>query len=161
LSDPIIATLAKALFDRRHEGVSVEAVTLEGGDWQPAVNQYHQNVAQWLRFHPEHNAVRGWWCSDNLVALLKCYEFFAHSVVETETGELIDFTPNPLPWRYPFIRHSDSDGEFTELVEVRGITKVAYQLRHVSLSAAPQRRCSAWSGASCRVPSVRFSPLAR
>src|SRR5258708_13606917 len=33
------------------------------------------------------------------------------------------------------------------------------ELRHVSLSAAPQRRRSTWSGASCRVPSLRVSPL--
>ena len=46
--------------------------------------------------------------------------FFAHSVIEIENGELIDFAPGQPPWEYLFLKHDQVDGGFAEIVERGG-----------------------------------------
>jgi len=120
--------LALRLYNRRSEAVNVKHVRIDGGDWLPEPNQCHRNVTQWCDWHPNQKAVRGWWVADYLEIPPGFYRFLAHSVVETETGDLIDLTPNPAPWRYPFLRHDQTDGDFAEIVDGGGIISVSYQM---------------------------------
>jgi hypothetical protein len=91
-----LPSLAARFYERRNEAVSIKRVRVEGGDWQPEPNQCHKNVTLWCSWHPAQTALRGWLVAD--YSEIGFYRFFAHSVVETETGNLIDLTPNPAPW---------------------------------------------------------------
>jgi hypothetical protein len=124
LDSSVIGRLAARLYARRKEAVSIERVSIEGGDWQPDPNECHANVSMWRRLQPNYIAVRGWLVADySEIGLVK---FFAHSVVQTEAGELLDITPNPLPWHYPFLTHHPADGDFGEIVEGGQIEAISY-----------------------------------
>ncbi len=128
MDDTDTLSLAARLYERRNEAVSIKRVRIEGGDWQPDPNQCHRNVTLWCGWHPNQTAVRGWLVADYLEVPPGFYRFFAHSVVETETGDLIDLTPNPAPWKYPFLKHNPADGDFAEIVEGQGIISVTHQV---------------------------------
>jgi hypothetical protein len=123
-----LVSLAARLYERRSEAVSIKRVRIDGGDWQPEPNQCHKNVILWCSRHPNQRAVRGWLVADYLDIYPGYYKFFAHSVVETETGVLIDLTPNVAPWEYPFLIHNPADGDFAEIVEGRGIINLTHRL---------------------------------
>ena len=118
--------LALRLYNRRTEAVVVKRVHIGGGAWQPDPNQCHRNVTQWCEWHPEQKAVRGWLVADYLEIPPSFYRFFAHSVIETVAGDLIDLTPNLAPWQYPFLRHDQADGDFADIVEGGKVISVSY-----------------------------------
>jgi hypothetical protein len=126
MGDLTIRTLAARLYERRNEAVGIKRVRVDGDDWQPDPNQCHHNVTLWCSHHPKDIAVRGWVVAD--YSDIGFYKFFAHSVVETEAGDLIDITPNPAPWRYPFLKHNPADGDFAEIVEGQQIVSLTHRV---------------------------------
>jgi len=120
--------LAERLYDRRNEAVTVQRGSIERGDWQPKPKECHTNVTLWCRDNPDYTAIRGWIVADHSIERIAVvFQFFAHSVVETKTGGLIDVTPNPLDRNYPFLRHDSADCDFNEVVFGHEITSVTYQ----------------------------------
>jgi hypothetical protein len=117
--------LAARLYERRKGAVSVKRVSIEGSGWQPDPNQCHRNVTLWCSSHPKHIPVRGWLVAD--YSDIGFYRFFAHSVVETETGGLVDITPNLATWNYPFLRHDAADGDFAEIVEDHEVISITHR----------------------------------
>jgi len=94
----------------------VKRVAARIGDWTPPQHECHANVHKWVEHSPKDRIVRGWLYFDFLGAF-EWVKFTSHSVIETETGELIDITPSQASTTYPFIRHEGTDEEFTRLVE--------------------------------------------
>jgi len=116
--------MAASLYKRRQMAVRIRRACVRSGDWQPEPKKCHRNVEVWCSRHPNYMAVQGWLVAD--YEELGIYQFFAHSVVEDETGNLIDITPNPMPYSYPFLRHDEADGRF---IEFEDITSVIYRMR--------------------------------
>jgi hypothetical protein len=104
---------AKGVVARRSEGViaSYRAVSLPG--WTPQTNQCHDNVQKWVSATPQHKHVVGYLVCD--YPDLGLWIVRSHSLVEFEDGTLVDITPRPIPWRYPFVRHIGSRGKFAEM----------------------------------------------
>src|SRR5260221_12129434 len=114
------AELAARLYERRGEAGDVKRAECTIGDWKPQPASCHANVDLWLRHNPQHRSVRGWWYCD--YALVGTAEFFAHSVIANENGELFDITPTTpeealakligyIPERR-FIRHDGTEDSF-------------------------------------------------
>jgi hypothetical protein len=118
--------LAARLYERRNEAVSIRRVRMRGGDWQPDPNQCHRNVTLWCGWYPIYTAVRGWLVADYVD--IGRYRFFAHSIVENETGDLMDITPNPASWSYPFLKHDPADGDFADIIEEQKTICVTHYL---------------------------------
>jgi hypothetical protein len=126
LDKSMLTALAARLYKRRHEAIAVPFGTIEGGEWQPYRNECHRNVTLWCRYNPQYDAVRGWIVAD--YSDVGLYKFFAHSVLHDQDGKLIDITPNPSPYRYPFLRHDPADGDFGAIVEGQGIVSLFHQV---------------------------------
>jgi hypothetical protein len=111
---------AKGVVARRSEGVVAvnRAVSLPG--WTPQTNQCHDNVKKWVSATPKHKRVFGYLICDYLD--LGFWVVRPHSLVELEDGALVDITPRPIPWQYPFVRHLGSEDEFAEMAQAIGIT---------------------------------------
>ena len=118
--------LAKSLYLRRGTGTVPERCEIRIGDWRPRPNHCHFNVSELLERSSEYRPVRGW-CAASYEAL-GYMRFFSHSIVEDRNGKLMDITPNPTPWVYPFIRHLEVDGDFAEIVETLGVIHLDYLL---------------------------------
>lgn len=84
-------------------------------DWVPMPNRCHDNTAIWVQHNPTHKAVPGFLLFD-FGGYLNIVRFAAHSVIETEAGDLVDITPSQATVSYPFIRHAGSD----EVLELAG-----------------------------------------
>src|ERR1700758_5129392 len=97
-----ISTLAARLYERRNEAVIIKRDRIEDGDWQPDPNECHRNVTLLCNRNPGYTAVRGWLVADYVP--LGFYKFYAHSIIETKIGDLIEITPNPAPYIYPFLK---------------------------------------------------------
>jgi hypothetical protein len=121
-----IGALAARLYERRNEAVNIQHVRIEGGDRRPDPNECHRNVTLWCNRNPGYTAVRGWLVADYVA--IGFYKFFAHSIIESKTGDLIDITPNPAPWSYPFLKHDLADGDFAEIVEGHQIVWVTHRV---------------------------------
>jgi hypothetical protein len=127
MNELAIRGLAASLFDRRNEAVRVQRGDSEGCDWL-APKQCHRNAAEWCRQNPDCTAVSGWLVADySIERIAVIFQFFAHSIVVTKAGDLIDLTPNPLDSSYPFLRHDPADGDFNEIVNEQQIASVTYQ----------------------------------
>jgi hypothetical protein len=120
-----IGALAARLYERRNEAVNIKHVRIDD-DWQPDPNECHRNVTLWCNRNPDYAAVRGWLVADYVD--LGFYKFFAHSIIESKTGDLIDITPNPAPWSYPSLKHDPVDGDFAEIVEGHQIVWVIHRV---------------------------------
>ena len=105
--------LALELQGRQSSGVVVQAI----GDQIPdsLAGKCHDNVDRWVDQRPEHRRARGWLVARYLAPPLMM-RFLAHSVVETETGELIDITLSAAEPQHLFIRHPGSNVDFDDLV---------------------------------------------
>src|SRR5438552_1049877 len=93
---------AARLYARRGDAVTIRDVRVQIGDWMPIPQDCHGNVATWIEYDKKSKPVYGWLVAD--YSGIGSVSFFAHSIVENEEGELLDITPNLLPYRYPFIR---------------------------------------------------------
>jgi len=82
-------------------------------DWTPQMNQCHDNVRKWVSAMPQHKHVFGYLICDYLP--IGHWVVRPHSLVEFEDGTLVDITPRPIPWQYPFVRHLGSEEEFAEM----------------------------------------------
>lgn len=109
MSDADLKGLAYRLYDRRDEGRLVERVAVDVDGWKPANGMCHHNAEFYVSKVPGCKVVRGWIMADYSDDV----RFFAHSMVETPQGELMDITPNPLAWSYSFTRHEDSSFDVT------------------------------------------------
>jgi len=121
------ATLAARLYKRRGEGVLVKRKTINIGGWQPVRGQCHYNVKTIVERDRRYKAVRGWVYAD--YSELGRATFFSHSIIETPEGELIDITPNPSPWHYPFIRHDGTEDDFADIVEGQSIVRLDHAIK--------------------------------
>ena len=104
---------ARGLVARRSEGVLAvnRAVSLPG--WTPQMKQCHDDVQKWVSATPGHKHVRGYLICDYLD--LGFWVVRSRSLVEFEDGTLVDITPRPIPWQYPFVRHLGSEEEFVQM----------------------------------------------
>jgi hypothetical protein len=121
--------LAESLYRRwkSGEGIFVPRERIAVGSWQPRGNDCHINVSTLAEYDPTYRPVRGWLCADYLEPKSMAHmKFFAHSVTETPEGQLIDITPNPLPWRYRFLCHQEGEEDFGLLVGGQGIVNLVY-----------------------------------
>jgi hypothetical protein len=111
---------AKGVLARRSDGILAvnRSVSLPG--WTPQTNYCHDNVHRWVSATPEHKHVFGYFICDYLE--LGLWVVRPHSLVEFEDGTLVDITPRPTPWRYPFVRHLGSEEEFAEMAQAVQIT---------------------------------------
>jgi hypothetical protein len=116
--------LAARLYERRGEAIPVSRALIENGNWQPTPNDCHRNVTVLCSLNPAYAVVRGWLAADYLA--LGFYKFFAHSVVEDAAGNLVDVTPNQLPWNYPFLKHDPADGDFADIVDNQQIVSITH-----------------------------------
>jgi len=117
--------LARRLYRRRREGVIVPFVAVSLEDWKPQEQDCHANVNHWVLANDcRCSAVRGWTYIAH--SLRGCPSFVAHSVVETEDGNLIDITPTQARRRFPFIRDKGRRGEYFERLEKHGLIYLDY-----------------------------------
>lgn len=116
-----ITAYAKSLYERRTEGIILKCADVSIGEWNPKLNQCHDNVTIWCEHEPSHQSVRGWLYLDLLGI------FLAHSAICTPNGELYDITPLNATQQYPFIIAKESEAEYAALVEGRGISKLIHQ----------------------------------
>ena len=106
---------AKSLVARRSEGVLAVHRAVSLPEWAPQMNQCHDNVQKWVSATPEHRRVFGYLICDYLDLGFRVVR--PHSLVEIEDGTLVDITPRPIPWQYPFVRHVGSEDEFAEMAQ--------------------------------------------
>lgn len=120
-----LPALAERLYARRGEAVHVQYVSVRIDDWQPEPNNCHENATRWCIRNPSYAVVRGWRVGTPKPGI---YMFFAHSVVQAETGDLIDLTPPPSPFTPPFLKHEPADGDFDEIVGGLAITVITHMV---------------------------------
>jgi hypothetical protein len=111
------ARLAISIIRRCLAGEGAPLVEMELRDYDATPNACHNNVAEWVAEHPEHEHVRGFlvanrapWGSDGTIVV-------AHSVVGDADGVLRDITPNVIGVRLPFVRHLGTRDEFNLIAE--------------------------------------------
>lgn len=123
-----LAELAQQLYERRHQAVLVPFRDCSGPDFSPVEQACHSNVDRWVRSHPTHRAVRGWFVYESWLPLGLC-RFAPHSVVLDEHGELFDLTPTRAVRRYPFLRHHLTDDEILLMVSARRLVHLDHHLK--------------------------------
>jgi hypothetical protein len=111
--------LAAFLFERLDTAVRIQQCGDKLDHWTPEPGRCHENVALWIKLHPSHRPIRGWLYAPYLTTT-DTARFLSHSIVETETGELMDVTLPSNEWAHPFIRHEGSEDEFLELIRNNG-----------------------------------------
>ena len=111
--------VAARLYARRCEAVIPMRARVQGR-WQPQHKECHTNAEIWCHLNPNYRQVRGWLVAD--YEDIGLYKFFSHSVVEDATGSLVDITPNPLPYSYPFLRHDPADGDYSQFEHLTFLT---------------------------------------
>jgi hypothetical protein len=102
------------------------------GAWTPEPQRCHDNVAHWVRIHPESAAIHGWLYMDmSLICAAagvpRWLDLLPHSVVRLGDRRLVDITPrHPLASSdpYPFIAHPGTDEEYFAFVDGRSIARV-------------------------------------
>ncbi len=114
-----VTKLAERLFRRRHETVPLKPGRVRDSNWQPEPRQCHLNVEIWCDRQPKYTVVRGWLVAD--YSDEGVYNFMPHSVIEDNKGNLIDITPTPMPCPYPFLRHTEEDGDFEEFRQMMSV----------------------------------------
>jgi hypothetical protein len=124
--DDFVIALAARLFARIDTGVMVSRRDLADAELKMRPNDCHRNALLVCEKYQQYTPVRGWHAADYIE--LGCYQFFSHSVVADKAGNLIDFTPNPAPWSYPFIPHDPADGDFADIVEGKGMVSITHRL---------------------------------
>lgn len=118
--------LARELFGRRHEAISVPFRDCTAADFEPTRQDCHGNVARWGRLHPDHQPMRGWLVIEHLD---RGYcRFVAHSVVRDEQGRLFDLTPPGMAARYPFLQHPYTAEEFVLMLARSGLVHLDHHL---------------------------------
>jgi hypothetical protein len=120
--------LARALYTRRHEALTIpfEGQTMSSG--APQEHECHNNTDRWVLENPGHKSVRGWMVFDwhqTTAGWWPICHFAAHSVVERPDGSLFDLTPSKAEQRYPFLRHDGPEGEF-EAIVLAGRVRLEY-----------------------------------
>jgi hypothetical protein len=113
-----------ALRERRAEGVIVPPAQVSIGDWEPLLNQCHENVTTWCANNTEFQIVRGWLYLD-FSGQFPYEIFLAHSVVRDKDGALWDITPMQAFQQYPFIAAIESEEEYAAFVE-QGVSRLAH-----------------------------------
>jgi hypothetical protein len=97
--------LVRAVYSRRGEGVVVPFQAVMAADWVPSQFWCHANTRAWVEQNTDWKVVHGWLLDEKGGGIL---ELFAHSVVASPDGVLVDVTPSPLPPVLPFIAHRGS-----------------------------------------------------
>jgi hypothetical protein len=110
---------AAALYERRHQAISVTFHSLVAPGWKPMPGDCHANVNRLCDLALGYQPVRGWLIYD--LTLLRRVRFIAHSVVRDLSGDLIDITPGRLPGPKQFLVHEDQD-EFYMIVTGHDLT---------------------------------------
>ncbi|CAN7803259.1 hypothetical protein LJR267_010369 [Paraburkholderia hospita] len=108
---------ARALYERRQEGVIVPEVDVGTDVWRPVPQDCHGNFEAWCERNPEYQLVRGWILMPLLG--LAYSRFLSHSVVRRPDHVLIDMTPRgPLrkPAPYLFLATILSNDKYEALV---------------------------------------------
>lgn len=105
-----------ALRQRVDEAVVVASVKVSIGDWEPQLNQCHENVTVWCQNNPNFQVVRGWLYMD-MAGQLPYEVFLAHSVVRDREGMFWDITPLQALEKYPFIEATESEDSYAALIE--------------------------------------------
>jgi len=124
----LVGELAIRLYQRLNEAVILQRGNVETSELQPNPQECHRNVALWCERDGNSTPVQGWLVADySVTGIAINVQFFAHSVVRTESGDLIDITPNTLNRSYRFLIHDAADGDFDEMVNAKKISSVIYQ----------------------------------
>lgn len=118
--------IGRRLYARRGEAVITKFAKAQIGDWKPNEHECHGNVTTWCEHHGKHKPVRGWLFFD-YEDILPHVRFTAHSVIEDESGDLVDITPSRASQPYPFIRAEEDDETFASLVEDHGLMNIDFK----------------------------------
>lgn len=110
-----LSEYTKWLVEQIPSAMILPKARIEGGNWQPAPNQCHDNVDIWCAHKPSYRPVRGWLYFD--LPGLRIVKFVAHSAVRKPDGSLADITPSHAFTDYPFIEAGLSDSEYQQVLE--------------------------------------------
>jgi len=105
------------------EAAPVARINVATGDWAPKHGYCHDNVSQFVERNPSYRAVRGWLIFG--MEFSPTIELMAHSVVENDSGALLDITParEGVPI-LPFLRHTEDEEVFRDLVATFSLGKI-------------------------------------
>jgi hypothetical protein len=105
--------------------------------WSPEAGKCHENVARWLKDHPDHTAVRGW-LDVSFLAPTNRRRFGSHSVVADPEGNLLDISLSAALGRFGFIRHPGDEIEFIAEVIAKRLPTIDHKLGpDIDWSVAP------------------------
>jgi hypothetical protein len=105
--------LAKSFANRANEAVMLAFKSVRIGDWVPAIQHCHDNVARWVERHPTSKQIFG--CIRQENPPRNSVRLTPHSAVQDENGDLFDITPNAWGSWVWFIPHIGTEEEFTPL----------------------------------------------
>jgi hypothetical protein len=106
-----LSNYIRYLFDNRENSIIVPAGEIDGGEWQPRLNDCHNNVDRWCAHNKEFKPARGWLFYD-LGYEADFVMFQQHSVLADDKGRLIDITPTKASDSFPFIYVSETDEQY-------------------------------------------------
>jgi len=91
--------------------------------WSPEPAKCHDNAAAWVALNSTHRMVPGWMPTPGVTTPNRL-RFASHTVIETETGQLLDVTLGARDAGYGFIRHPWAEDEFFAAVRDNGMPTI-------------------------------------
>lgn len=122
----LLEMYGRAMLPRLEQATRVDRVAISKGNWSPEPNNCHENVGQWVEWHPGCEHLCGWLVFDFLEHL-GVIDLLSHSVLRTEDGKIIDITPLAPQAQgapvYPFLPHAGAQRVF-EAINEMGVVRL-------------------------------------